>query len=77
MKRQPVSIDTSAAAATVQQFWRMAMRTRSTSYKQRHAYPAEHAIRYWMRAPVVMVTFDAPLSDALALMREHVVIRFP
>jgi CBS domain-containing protein len=77
MKRQPVYINTSAAAATVQQFWRMAMGTRSTTQKQGHVYPAGQAIRYWMRAPVITVTFDAPLSDALALMREHDVRRLP
>jgi CBS domain-containing protein len=53
------------------------MRTRSTPHKQGHAYPAEQAIRYWMRTPVITVTFDAPLSDALALMREHDVRRLP
>jgi CBS domain-containing protein len=55
----------------------MAMDTKSTSHTQGHVYPAEHAIRYWMRAPVVTVNYDAPLSDALALMREHDVRRLP
>jgi len=53
------------------------MRTVQTSQSQRRAHPVEQAIRYWMRAPVVTVTFDAPLSDALALMREHNVRRLP
>ena len=53
------------------------MRTRSMTQKQAHEYPAEQAIRYWMRAPVITVTFDAPLSDALARMREHDVRRLP
>ena len=53
------------------------MRTTSMTQKQAHEYPAEQAIRYWMRAPVITVTFDAPLSDALAQMREHDVRRLP
>ena len=53
------------------------MRTTSTPHPQAHDYRAEQAIRYWMRAPVITVTFDAPLSDALALMREHDVQRLP
>jgi CBS domain-containing protein len=51
------------------------MCTRSTTQKYGHKYAAEHEIRYWMRTPVITVTFDAPLSDALALMREHEVRR--
>jgi acetoin utilization protein AcuB/CBS domain-containing protein len=62
---------------TLQQGWRMAMGTRNTPHAQGQVYPAEQAIRYWMRAPVVTVTFDAPLSDALALMHEHDVRRLP
>jgi len=53
------------------------MCTRSTTQKHGHKYAAEHEIRYWMRTPVITVTFDAPLSDALALMREHDVRRLP
>ena len=53
------------------------MGTRNIPQMKGHEYPAEHAIRYWMRAPVITVTFDAPLSDALALMREHDVRRLP
>jgi CBS domain-containing protein len=53
------------------------MRTNNATRQQSHTYPAEQAIRYWMRAPVITVTFDAPLSDALALMREHDVRRLP
>ena len=77
MKRQPVCLNISAVAVMVQQCWRMAMDTRSTTQTQGRVYPAEHAIRYWMRAPVITVIFDAPLSDALALMREHEVRRLP
>jgi acetoin utilization protein AcuB/CBS domain-containing protein len=53
------------------------MRTRTTPQKSSNAFPAEQAIRYWMRAPAITVACDAPLSDALALMREHDVRRLP
>ena len=53
------------------------MDTKHTTRTQGHMYPAEQVIRYWMRAPVITVTFDAPLSDVLALMREHEVRRLP
>ena len=39
--------------------------------------PAEQEIRYFMRAPAVTINLAAPLSDALALMREHDVRRLP
>jgi len=39
--------------------------------------PAEQEIRYWMRTPAVTINLAAPLSDALALMREHDVRRLP
>src|SRR5262245_24475941 len=65
------------AATEWRQFWRVAMRTTSTPYTLEHDYRVEQAIRYWMRAPVITVTFDAPLSEALALMREHDVQRLP
>src|SRR3982751_2862287 len=39
--------------------------------------PAEQEIRFWMRAPAVTITSDAPLSEALALMREHDIRRLP
>jgi acetoin utilization protein AcuB/CBS domain-containing protein len=53
------------------------MPTNTATRQQRLRYPAEQAIRYWMRAPVISVTYDAPLSDALALLREHDVRRLP
>ena len=53
------------------------MGSRSIIHKQGHHYRAEQAIRYWMRAQVVTVTTEAPLSEALALMREHDVRRLP
>lgn len=40
-------------------------------------YPAEQEIRFWMRAPAVTVNLAAPLSEALALMREHDIRRLP
>ena len=39
--------------------------------------PAEQEIRFWMRAPAVTISVAAPLSEALALMREHDVRRLP
>jgi acetoin utilization protein AcuB/CBS domain-containing protein len=39
--------------------------------------PAEQEIRYFMRAPAVTINLAAPLSEALALMREHDVRRLP
>ena len=53
------------------------MGTGSIEHKQRHAYPAEQEIRYWMRSPVITTNLNAPVSEALALMREHDVRRLP
>src|SRR6266498_3999500 len=39
--------------------------------------PAEQEIRFWMRAPAVTINIAAPLSEALALMREHDLRRLP
>lgn len=39
--------------------------------------PAEQEVRYFMRTPAVTINLAAPLSDALALMREHEVRRLP
>jgi len=44
---------------------------------QEHAIPAEEEIRFWMHAPAVTINLAAPLSEALALMREHDVRRLP
>ena len=41
------------------------------------AVPAEQEIRFWMRAPAVTININAPVSEALALMREHEVRRLP
>src|SRR5690242_10770396 len=49
----------------------------SAKHKPHHAYPAEQEIRYWMRSPVITVNLAAPVSEALALMREHDVRRLP
>jgi acetoin utilization protein AcuB/CBS domain-containing protein len=43
----------------------------------RYSIPAELEIRFWMRAPAITINLAAPLSDALALMREHDVRRLP
>jgi acetoin utilization protein AcuB/CBS domain-containing protein len=39
--------------------------------------PVEQEIRYYMRTPAVTVNLALPVSDALALMREHDVRRLP
>src|SRR5215218_8278747 len=41
------------------------------------AIPPEEEIRFWMRTPAVTINLAAPLSEALALMREHDVRRLP
>lgn len=45
--------------------------------KRRASVPAEEEIRFWMRAPAITVNLAAPVSEALALMREHNVRRLP
>ncbi len=49
---------------------------RGLEYTER-TIPAEEEIRFWMRAPAVTINLAAPLSEALALMREHDVRRLP
>ena len=50
----------------------------TTSHQNTHvSVPAEQEIRFWMRAPAVTINIAAPLSEALALMREHDVRRLP
>ena len=44
---------------------------------ERPSVPAEQEIRFWMRAPAVTININAPVSEALALMREHDVRRLP
>jgi len=39
--------------------------------------PVEEEIRFWMRAPAITINLAAPLSEALALMREYDVRRLP
>ena len=53
------------------------MTTQTTAYKERVNIPVEHEIRFWMRAPAITINLAAPLSEALALMREHDVRRLP
>lgn len=43
----------------------------------RERVPAEQEVRYFMRTPAVTINIAAPLSDALALMREHDIRRLP
>ncbi|ACL25517.1 CBS domain-containing protein [Chloroflexus aggregans] len=45
--------------------------------KSKPVVPAEQEIRYWMRTPAITVNLAAPLSEALALMREHDIRRLP
>ncbi|GAB4441092.1 MAG: CBS domain-containing protein [Chloroflexi bacterium OHK40] len=52
----------------------MATRQSATT---RQKTPAEYEIRYYMRTPAVTINIAAPLSEALALMREHDVRRLP
>lgn len=53
------------------------MQPTSTAQAGRARVPAEQEIRFWMRVPVVTVNLAAPVSEALALMREHDVRRLP
>ncbi len=43
----------------------------TAKHDMRPIVPAEQEIRFWMRAPAITINLAAPLSDALALMREH------
>ncbi|GAB4124513.1 MAG: CBS domain-containing protein [Roseiflexaceae bacterium] len=51
----------------------------STYIKQHRppGVPVEQEIRYYMRTPAVTINLAMPLSEALALMREHDVRRLP
>src|SRR6476661_8509750 len=49
----------------------------TTRQNERPSVPAEQEIRFWMRAPAVTISVAAPLSEALALMREHDIRRLP
>jgi CBS domain-containing protein len=53
------------------------MQPTTTAQITRARVPAEQEIRFWMRVPVVTVNLAAPVSEALALMREHDVRRLP
>src|SRR5688500_18192096 len=53
------------------------MRTVTAKRDVQPDVPAEQEIRYWMRAPAITINMAAPLSEALALMREHDVRRLP
>jgi acetoin utilization protein AcuB/CBS domain-containing protein len=53
------------------------MQTTITDQISHRRVPAEQEIRFWMRVPVVTVNLAAPVSEALALMREHDVRRLP
>jgi CBS domain-containing protein len=53
------------------------MATTTLNQKAQTHIPVEQEIRFWMRAPAITINLAAPLSDALALMREHDVRRLP
>jgi acetoin utilization protein AcuB/CBS domain-containing protein len=53
------------------------MKITTAKQGQDRIVPAEEEIRFWMRAPAVTINLAAPLSEALALMREHDVRRLP
>ena len=53
------------------------MKITTAKQGQDRIVPAEEEIRFWMRAPAVTINIAAPLSEALALMREHDVRRLP
>lgn len=53
------------------------MTTQKQSHRSDITTPPEEEIRFWMRAPAVTVNLAAPLSEALAVMREHDVRRLP
>ena len=53
------------------------MHTVTAKWHEQDAVPAEQEIRYWMRAPAITINMAAPVSEALALMREHDVRRLP
>jgi CBS domain-containing protein len=53
------------------------VKTTTAKHRLERAIPAEEEIRFWMRAPAITINLAAPLSEALALMREHDVRRLP
>ena len=53
------------------------MRADAAKQHARPEVPAEQELRYWMRAPAVTVNMASPVSESLALMREHDVRRLP
>ena len=64
------SITTNVARRTTMDF--------TTHKHTRHVrVPVEQEIRFWMRAPAITINLAAPLSEALAIMREHDVRRLP
>jgi acetoin utilization protein AcuB/CBS domain-containing protein len=53
------------------------MKTVAAKPAPARATPVEEEIRFWMRVPAITINLAAPLSEALALMREHDVRRLP
>jgi acetoin utilization protein AcuB/CBS domain-containing protein len=53
------------------------MTTTTAQTHQHFPVPAERELRFWMRTPAITVNLAAPVSEALARMREHDVRRLP
>src|SRR5690242_15739769 len=53
------------------------MTTTTAQTRQRSQVPAERELRFWMRTPPITINLAAPVSEALARMREHDVRRLP
>ena len=53
------------------------MTTTTAQTHRRSQVPAERELRFWMRTPALTVNLAAPVSEALARMREHDVRRLP
>ncbi|HEY0601989.1 MAG TPA: CBS domain-containing protein [Herpetosiphonaceae bacterium] len=52
------------------------MQTATSQFEQDDQRAAQ-TIRYWMHAPAITITAEAPVSEALALMHEHSIRRLP
>ena len=53
------------------------MHTGTTTREHVTADRQAQTIRYWMSAPAITITSDAPITEALALMHEHSIRRLP
>lgn len=53
------------------------MSTKFAPEQARLAVPPEQELRFWMSAPAITINIAEPISEALALMRNHNVRRLP